>query len=309
MVALFERSALKPDGTRRRTAGKGVLSTMAEAPDGGSFEGQALSTTKSVEGASSRILGHGFSERGALSYILTVLEIPVGGESPILLRNSSDRFLGFVSREVAASGLGVGREVDSAVLANFTGSLVDPMVFTPAGVDCTLQDVAVVGLDIERFSTVPSEVQVFKYITLQVLLKQVLGDRGVRAFPIQTGDGYFLVLPNATCEQALRLCLDLQGRVAELSRRDLDRVSLRYALHSGPAYRLADINGQVNFIGDGMNYCARLLAVKEADVLIVSHSLYDSNKLDDWGITFEQTKLAIKHKSEPDDIYVAHLHR
>jgi class 3 adenylate cyclase len=56
---------------------------------------------------------------------------------------------------------------------------------------------------------------------------------------------------------------------------------------------------QTNFIGDGINYCARLLAAKEADVLYASEEFFQKARRAGCARIFKRTRLRMKHVSEP----------
>lgn len=74
---------------------------------------------------------------------------------------------------------------------------------------------------------------------------------------------------------------------------------------------MLDLHLQVNFIGDGINYCARLMNVKDADVLYVSKDFREAIGRGDLagGPDFQLSHLPIKHKPEPDKLFFLKLHQ
>jgi class 3 adenylate cyclase len=307
-IAVFDRSSRAKDGGSRRTSGKGVLysggtSFFADS----SFEAETLKSIAKVDTTSIRALGQGLSHRGQSTYVMTVFEATLPEEQVIHLANKQDRFVGFFDSDQVLEILGQGRELDRAVLSFLNGNQPDTAVFTPSEIDCTIQSVTILGLDIEKFSIAASEVQVLRYLTLQVLLKQLFHEDKIHGYAIQTGDGYFVVSPERQCDEMLDLCLKLQARLAQVSGNDAGRITLRYALHQGPAFQVVDLNNQTNFIGDGMNYCARLLATKDANVIVISRSFHELANVSRVGVRFEILEMPIKHRSTPDQVFIAHL--
>ena len=253
------------------------------------------------------MLGQGISDRGSNTYLLTVLEVSVKDENPVTIRQSKDHFAGFTSAEEAQGILGKGREVDRAILNFLSDKKFDKESFVPSIVDCWIQHNIILGVDIHRFSTYANHQQVLRYITLQVHIGNLLEELNLSAHTIQTGDGCFVVFRNGSEPDALNFCLRLQHGIstANVSGQPL----LRYALNCGSVYKVLDLNHQVNFIGDGINYCARLMNVKEADVLYISKDFRDainrSGLEREWN--FEQSHLPIKHKTEPDEVFFLDL--
>jgi class 3 adenylate cyclase len=131
------------------------------------------------------------------------------------------------------------------------------------------------------------------------------------AYTIQTGDGCFIVFDDVSEDIVMRFCLELHQRIESTNStgNDAGDILLRYALHMGPVYKVMDLNQQANFIGDGINYCARLLAVKEPSVLYASKQFYDAIKAQNSSTTlyFECGQIYIKHKTELDDVYLLKL--
>lgn len=142
-------------------------------------------------------------------------------------------------------------------------------------------------------------------------IQKLLEEFELSAYTIQTGDGCFIVFDESSEVETLGFCLRLQDRLALTNSTgdDPGDILLRYALHKGPVYKVTDLNQQVNFIGDGINYCARLLGVKEANVLYTSKDFQITvNTSGDFEkLNFEPTRLSIKHKQEPEEVFCLKL--
>lgn len=270
------------------------------------FEKQILQKVSSIQIREVRVLGQGISHRGSNTYLLTVLEVTVSSETPITIKQSKDQFIEFVAYGDATNMLGEGREVDFSILKFLSEKSFDKEFFSPSAVDCWIQHNIILGVDIHRFSTYASYEQVLKYITLQVHIQTLLKELNLSAHTIQTGDGCFIVFSNGNEPDSLKFCLQLQSRI---SATNIGQTLLRYALHSGSVYKVLDLNHQVNFIGHGINYCARLLNVKEANVLYVSKDFRDAmnqfNLGKEWN--FNHSHLPIKHQTEPDEVFFLNL--
>lgn len=311
-IALFNRAKIKQDSSQRLTPGKGVLCLATPDVSGDtSFENQVLQKISGVQIQEIKILGTGITHRGSNTYLLTVLEVIVESEIPITIKESQDQFVAFVEIGKAADMLDEGHDVDRSILNLLLDREFDKKTFIPSAIDCWIQHNVILGVDIHRFSTYTSHEQVLKYITLQVHIQNLLEELTLYAYTIQTGDGCFIVFNNGNEPDALNFCLQLQNRITTTNvvRHDSGNILLRYALHAGPIYKVLDLNRQANFIGDGINYCARLLTVKEANVLYVSKDFRNAiNRTDiQKARKFKPSQLTIKHKAEPDEVYLLDL--
>ena len=130
----------------------------------------------------------------------------------------------------------------------------------------------VLFMDLVAFSTWPMEEQ---RQGLQELQKIVRNTSQVRAGESQsspvrlpTGDGMALVFfgdPAACIECALEIS-------AALKSSDL---KLRMGINTGPVYRVADINTNLNFAGGGINTAQRIMDSGDAGHILVSQSSAD----------------------------------
>jgi hypothetical protein len=306
-IAIFDRAETGNSQQERVTKGKGILCLVSPDSTGKrSFEEQILQKVSGVNIQELKIFGQGLSHRGATTYLLTIVNVVVEDISPIVLQQSNDRFDAFLELSATVDILGEGRDVDRAIIHFLQGVEFNKEVFIPSAINCWIQHNVIVGLDIYRFSTHPSAVQVLKYITLQTHIQKLIRESELTAYTIQTGDGCFIVFDNVSEDSVMSFCLELHQRIASTnsSGNDPGDILLRYALHKGPVYKVLDLNQQANFIGDGINYCARLLAVKESNVLYASKQFYNAIDASAVGTShFERGQIYIKHQAEPDEVY------
>jgi hypothetical protein len=313
-IAIFDRTTSGNGQQERVTTGKGILCLVSPDTTGKrSFEEQILQKVSGVNIQELKILGQGLSHRGATTYLLTIINVVVEDSAAIALQQSKDRFDSFRGLSGVPEILGEGRDVDLAILQFLQGVEFNKEVFIPSAINCWIQHNVIVGLDIYRFSTHPSAVQVLKYITLQTHIQKLIRESELSAYTIQTGDGCFIIFDDVNEDLVMHFCLKLHQRIASTNStgNDPGDILLRYALHMGPVYKVLDLNQQANFIGDGINYCARLLAVKESSVLYTSKQFYDVIDPQSFpGIAgFERSKISIKHQAEPDDVYLLKLNK
>jgi hypothetical protein len=311
-IAVFDRARTGSREKQRLTHGHGILClTTPDLSGRTSFEEQILQKVSGIQIREAKILGQGVSDRGANTYLLTILQVDVENDDPLAIKHSRDKFVGFAGLSEAKGLLGEGRRVDDSILSFLSDKEFDKKSFTPSKVDCWIQRNIILGVDIHRFSTYASHEQVLKYITLQVHIGNLLDELNLSAYTIQTGDGCFIVFSSCTEAEALNFCLRLQNCIGatNLSGQDAGLPLLRYALNSGFVYKVLDLNQQVNFIGDGINYCARLMNVKEPNVLYVSKDFREALNQSDVinGRDFQGAQLQIKHKTEPDEVFFLSL--
>jgi serine/threonine protein kinase len=81
---------------------------------------------------------------------------------------------------------------------------------------------------------------------------------------LPTGDGMALVFFNDP-EAPVRCALELARALRENS-----EISLRIGIHSGPVYRVADINANLNVAGGGINLAQRVMDCGDAGHILVS---------------------------------------
>jgi serine/threonine protein kinase len=90
-----------------------------------------------------------------------------------------------------------------------------------------------------------------------------------RLISLPTGDGMALVFFGDP-EAPVRCALDLSRTVAQES-----EIQLRMGLHTGPVYRLADINSNSNVAGSGINIAQRVLDCGDSGHILLSSVIAD----------------------------------
>jgi len=131
-----------------------------------------------------------------------------------------------------------------------------------------LEMASVLFLDVVGFSGLPTDQQPRLIRQLQEKV------RGTRAFrlaqargqliPLPTGDGMALVFfenPETAVECAVEIARSLSGH---------QQLRLRMGVHSGPVYRIADINTNRNVVGGGINVAQRVMACGQAGHILMS---------------------------------------
>ncbi len=128
-------------------------------------------------------------------------------------------------------------------------------------------------VDVIGFSKLSTEDQ-FKTVYLlsaeiKNLLKIMLGqafrkEQEVILGFVPTGDGFYLLLHPAIAGYGVLLALSLRTCILHVQKRSNSLFAgIRVAVHLGEAVPFTDIAGHPNFVGDGMNVCARLLGANE----------------------------------------------
>jgi len=139
----------------------------------------------------------------------------------------------------------------------------------PASEPClTLEMAHVLFMDIVAYSNLPMDEQEQRLRQLQnkvrataEFIKAQASDQLVR---LPTGDGMALVF-FADAEAAVRCALELSRAL-----RDPPTVQLRVGIHTGPVYRVADINANRNVAGGGINIAQRIMDCGDAGHILVS---------------------------------------
>ena len=126
----------------------------------------------------------------------------------------------------------------------------------------------VLFMDIVAYSTLPMDLQQQSLDRLQAAVRgtsaftrAVTQDRLIR---LPTGDGMALVF-FAEPEAPIRCAID----VAKALKSHPD-IKLRMGIHTGPVYRVADINANLNVSGGGINIAQRVMDCGDAGHILVS---------------------------------------
>jgi class 3 adenylate cyclase len=128
----------------------------------------------------------------------------------------------------------------------------------------------VLFMDLVGFSSLPEQDQLCRLTELQELVRQATRPHAREAddlLCLPTGDGMALVFfrdPLGPLHCALELGRSLHAQ---------PELPLRMGLHTGPVYRVEDINGRANASGGALNHAQHLMDCGEAGHILVSHSM------------------------------------
>ena len=139
--------------------------------------------------------------------------------------------------------------------------------------DLTLEVAHVLFLDIVAYSRLPMEHQAEVLRSLQKLVRETAefqrAQQAGRLISLPTGDGMALVFfhePEAAARCAMELSRSLMAH---------DGIAVRMGIHSGPVYRVADINANRNVAGGGINIAQRVMDCGDGGHILVSKSVAD----------------------------------
>jgi len=133
----------------------------------------------------------------------------------------------------------------------------------------------IVLVDINGYGVLSTELQLTSvlYITSQLnegfsfLLSQVNRQENeiVLGF-IPTGDGFYVILRPPLAGYGVLLAITLRAiLLMKRSGQKLPFSGVRLAVHNGELAPFTDIVGKTNFVGEGLNSCARLLSARIED--------------------------------------------
>jgi class 3 adenylate cyclase len=137
----------------------------------------------------------------------------------------------------------------------------------------SLEIAHILFMDIVAYSQLPMDHQQRALHELQELVRNtrefVRAESEDRLLRLPTGDGMALVFsvdPEAPARCALELSRILP---------DHPEIRLRMGIHTGPVYRVADINTNHNVAGGGINIAQRVMDCGDAGHILVSKSVAD----------------------------------
>jgi eukaryotic-like serine/threonine-protein kinase len=130
----------------------------------------------------------------------------------------------------------------------------------------------VLFMDLVSFSTMPMEEQRQSLHNLQEIVRQTPqlrdGERDSGLIRLPTGDGMALVFFGAPIA-CVQCALDVSARLKD------SPLKLRMGVNTGPVYRVADINTNLNAAGGGINTAQRIMDAGDAGHILVSKSTAD----------------------------------
>jgi len=147
----------------------------------------------------------------------------------------------------------------------------------------------IVLIDIINFSKLTSQEQLeivtFLTKSFKKMIKKMLFNSNMPLTKfiigfVSTGDGFYCILNPRLKGFGAILGLSFNHFAEHISRKYLYFQGIRIASHTGEVNEFTDILGNKNFIGDGLNDCARYLEIKDFNIttVMVSDTGYASLK-------------------------------
>jgi len=149
--------------------------------------------------------------------------------------------------------------------------------------NCLETDIVLV--DIIGFSKLEpiQQLEIIKYLTKTYInmINKMLDNSNMRLDDfiegyIATGDGFFCILNHKMKGYGSVLGLNFSYLSSFVSRKYTYFQGVRVAVHTGEIYQFKDILGNINYIGDGLNDCARYLEIKNFSIstVMISENAY-----------------------------------
>ena len=151
----------------------------------------------------------------------------------------------------------------------------------PPSTSATLEMAYVLFMDIVAYSKLPMDLQSQHIQELQQTVRSTnefrRAQQSDQIISLPTGDGMALVFfqnPVAPIECATEISRALKKK---------PNLLLRMGIHTGPVYKIADINTNINVAGGGMNLAQRVMDCGDAGHILVSKTVSDIlGQLSDW---------------------------
>lgn len=165
----------------------------------------------------------------------------------------------------------------------------------PAGAGQVLEIAHVLFMDIVGYSRLTMDQQTKTIGQLQEIVRATAAFRRAqsqrRLISLPTGDGMALVFftdPTAPVECAAEIARALKSQ---------SPFGLRMGVHTGPVYRVADINTNMNVAGGGINIAQRVMDCGDAGHILLSKAAADMLcQLDAWaGLIHDLGECEVKH--------------
>jgi len=148
----------------------------------------------------------------------------------------------------------------------------------------------IVLVDIIGFSKLNSreQLEIIKYLTNSYvkLIRKMLDNSNMQLDDfiegyIATGDGFFCILHEEMRGYGTILGLNFTHLSSFISKKYPYFQGVKIAIHTGEIYQFTDILGNKNYIGDGLNDCARYLEIKNFSIstVMVSQEAYDNLRI------------------------------
>jgi serine/threonine protein kinase len=190
-------------------------------------------------------------------------EIPVAAEEAIL------KALNFAPADRYARARDLGEALARALIREEQRLKKE----TPMGDSFEAEIAHVLFMDLVGYSILPSGVQVGRLGDLREIVRQTSAFQRAKdrdqLLSLPLGDGMALVFfgdPAASVECAIEIARELKSR---------PELPLRIGLHSGPVYRVSDINTNLNVAGGGINLAQRVMDCGDAGHILLSGAVAD----------------------------------
>jgi len=153
----------------------------------------------------------------------------------------------------------------------------------------------VLFMDLVGYSALPMDQQSRRIQKLQEIVKGTpefqQASKSDQLISLPTGDGMALVFfqnPVAPVQCAARISVAIQSN---------SELKLRMGVHTGPVYRIADINTNRNVAGGGINIAQRVMDCGDSGHILVSKAVADVlSQLSDWsGSLHDLGEAEVKH--------------
>lgn len=199
-------------------------------------------------------------------------EIPARAEDAILRALSFDGAERHTrARDFADSLARALTEELKANDATSTSSTTARVRATAAAISSEPEIAHVLFMDLVGYSLLPSDTQAGRLRELRDIVLNtpafVRAREEDRLLSLPTGDGMALVFfgdPAAPAQCAIEIARALK---------DHPELPLRQGIHSGPVYRVSDINTNLNVTGGGINHAQRVMDCGDAGHILVSHTV------------------------------------
>ncbi len=147
----------------------------------------------------------------------------------------------------------------------------------------------IILVDIINFSLLSAEQQVeiinfltksYKNMLLKMLENSNMKLKKLILGFVSTGDGFFCILNPRLKGYGTILGLSFNHFSEQIAKKYPYFEGIRIAVHTGEVREFKDILGNKNYIGDGLNDCARYLELKEYTIstVMISDTAYESLK-------------------------------
>jgi serine/threonine protein kinase/tetratricopeptide (TPR) repeat protein len=168
------------------------------------------------------------------------------------------------------------RTAAAAELPTGTGSIAAPPTPTSphnSSLNCPLEMAHVLFMDIVAYSRLPMDQQQQMLLHLQEAVREtqefVRAKASDQLIRLPTGDGMALVF-FGDVEAPVRCALELHRIL-----RRWPEIQLRMGIHTGPVYRVEDINAARNVAGGGINIAQRVMDCGDGGHILISESVAD----------------------------------